>query len=271
MPELPEVEITMQSIKSYVLDKEIRHFAIHQPKLRWRVDTALALTLPSQTITKLQRRGKYIIAYLSSAGALIIHLGMSGKLQIVDKGQQLAKHQHWVMDFGDLELRYDDPRRFGSLHYSQQPLQHKLIAKLGVEPLSTDFADGYLYQLAQNKTKAVKGFIMDSHIVTGVGNIYANEALFMAGINPETAATKISEAKYNLLQNCIKKVLKQSIKQGGSTLKDFKDGAGNSGYFQLSTFVYGRQGEPCKNCSKPLQSIRQQQRITVYCDYCQKD
>ena len=270
MPELPEVEITKRSIETAVIHQTITAFDIHQKQLRWRIDSVLSLSLPQQKITQIDRVGKYLLFKLSAGETLIIHLGMSGKMRLASSQQPLQKHEHWVMHFDGLQLRYNDPRRFGCLLCTEQPMQHALIKNLGVEPLTANFTGELLYQKSRRKTQAIKSYIMDSHIVMGIGNIYANESLFLAGLHPATPVNNLNLQQYTTLCRQIKLVLQNAIQRGGSSLKDFADGAGNSGYFQLSTNVYGRSGQSCTQCGTDLKSIRQLQRISVYCPNCQK-
>jgi len=208
----------------------------------------------------------------TSLGTLILHLGMSGKLRVVDASTQVVKHDHVdiVIDNG-LCLRFNDPRRFGMVLWTtENPLEHNLLSNLGPEPLTEEFSVGRLFEMSRGRKMAIKQFIMDNKVVVGVGNIYANEALFLARINPKTAAGKISRTRYAKLLPIIQQVLSDAIKQGGTTLKDFTQVDGSPGYFVQKLNVYGRAGKPCVECQQPLEEIRQGQRATVYCKSCQK-
>ncbi len=269
MPELPEVETTCQGIKPHIEQREIVAVEVWQPRLRWPIPQELAQSIQGKNVESVTRRGKYILIKLSDGHDLIIHLGMSGNLRVITEPQEKRKHDHWQIQFNNCILRYQDPRRFGSLLYAEDAYQHPLISSLGVEPLTDDFDGDLLFQRSRNKTINVKAFIMDGKIVVGVGNIYANEALFLAGISPKRAANKISIERYRQLATHIKCVLANAIKQGGTTLRDYVNSDGDTGYFQLTLNVYGRGGEPCNQCEKPLTLIRQNQRASVYCTHCQ--
>lgn len=271
MPELPEVETTRSGIEPHIKNQQIKQVVIRQPKLRWPIPISLAKDLPEHSINEVIRRGKYLLL-TSEPGTVIIHLGMSGSLRILKRPTPVGKHDH--VDFelcsGDI-LRYTDPRRFGCILWEvNDPLQHPLLSKLGPEPLLEEFDSKYLHQLSRKRKAPIKTFIMDSHVVVGVGNIYANEALFMAGISPKRAAGGISKARYEKLVLAIKKVLAKAIQVGGTTLKDFTNSNGDPGYFKQSLQVYGRGGLPCNKCKKGLTEIRIGQRTTVYCSACQK-
>lgn len=271
MPELPEVETTKRGIAPHVKNKRIEQVIVRQSKLRWEVPKNLSRQLPGHAFTAIKRRGKYLLL-LSPAGTLMIHLGMSGSLRIVNKELEPKKHDHvdLVLDNGKA-LRYTDPRRFGCVLWEEQGFDsHPLLKHLGPEPLSKEFDADYLFKRSRGRAVAIKNFIMDSKVVVGVGNIYANEALFASGVNPKRAAGKISKAKYSKLVPCIKAILQQSITVGGTTLRDFTNSAGEPGYFKQSLNVYGRGGESCITCKRLLREIRQGQRSTVYCTNCQK-
>jgi formamidopyrimidine-DNA glycosylase len=271
MPELPEVETTRKGIAPYVEGKKVASVTVRQKSLRWPVPASLAKELPGQKIRQLRRRAKYLLA-TTDRGTLLIHLGMSGSLRVVTDGEAPRKHDHVdiVMEGGDV-LRFHDPRRFGCVMWLKEPVEaHPLLANLGPEPLSDAFNAAYLHATSRKRKAAVKTFIMDGRVVVGVGNIYANEALFAAGINPTRAAGSISLARYEKLVQEIKAVLARAIKVGGTTLRDFVGGDGKPGYFSQSLNVYGRGGEPCKRCGTVLTEIRLGQRSTVYCRQCQK-
>lgn len=270
MPELPEVETTLRGIEPYLLKKKILNIQVRQAQLRWPVPGTLA-ELKNQTVQSLDRRGKYIIAS-TKTGSIIIHLGMSGSLRIVDKPFDLRKHDHVIFELHEnRSMVYHDPRRFGTILWTSEPaMQHSLLRKLGPEPLSDSFDGGLLFKLSRNKKVAVKNFIMNGHIVVGVGNIYANEALFRSGIRPGKAAGRVTGVQYNLLAQNIKKVLDAAIKSGGTTLRDFVNSKGEPGYFQQTLNVYGREGEPCHQCGDAIKQRTIGQRSTFYCANCQQ-
>jgi formamidopyrimidine-DNA glycosylase len=244
---------------------------VRNPNLRWKVHARLNKEMSGQAINEVSRRGKYLLL-TTDAGTAILHLGMSGSLRVIDADAPPNKHDHIDIVFDDERaLRFTDPRRFGSLHWTRRPpLQHKLLCKLGVEPLSDEFSGDYLHRVSRGRKVAIKQFIMNSHIVTGIGNIYACEALYMAGIHPGRAAGRISKKKYELLAEVSKEVLNDAIAAGGTTLRDFVNGHGEPGYFKLHLNAYGKTGEPCISCRAPIREIRQGQRSTFYCPVCQK-
>ncbi|MFK7863469.1 MAG: bifunctional DNA-formamidopyrimidine glycosylase/DNA-(apurinic or apyrimidinic site) lyase [Pseudohongiellaceae bacterium] len=271
MPELPEVETTRRGIEPHIKGFTVTEVIVRQPKLRWAVPSDLQNHLPGYQFQKVLRRGKYLLLE-TLAGTVLIHLGMSGSLRILKTPTAPRKHDHvdFVLNSGDI-LRYTDPRRFGCILWEESdPAQHPLLAKLGPEPLTDEFDADYLYTLSRKRKAPIKTFVMDSAVVVGVGNIYANEALFMAGISPKRAAGAVSKARYQELVIAIKAVLGKAIKVGGTTLRDFTGGNGDPGYFKQSLQVYGRGGLPCGNCQTPLTEIRLGQRTTVYCRNCQK-
>ncbi len=271
MPELPEVETTRRGIAPHILGKQVINVTLRESKLRWPIPSRLPAYMKNKTVRAVNRRAKYLLVE-TDTGTLMIHLGMSGSLRIVRKDQVLRKHDHVDITFADGSiLRYHDPRKFGSMHWiTGDVVAHPLLCDLGPEPLTGDFSSDYLFGLSRNRKAPVKTFIMDSHIVVGVGNIYANEALFRAGIRPAKAAGKISAEKYALLVAAIKEILAQAIEVGGTTLRDFIGSDGEPGYFRQSLAVYGRGDEPCMSCGSPLKEIRLVQRSTVYCGKCQR-
>lgn len=270
MPELPEVETTRRGIEPHVVGQRVRRVIVRDARLRWPVPEDLDVRLSGQRIEAVERRAKYLLIK-AERGTLIGHLGMSGSLRLVPADQPPAKHEHVDIELeSGLSLRYTDPRRFGALLWTQDPLAHVLLSKLGPEPLTAAFDGGRLYELSRGRSMAVKPFIMDNAVVVGVGNIYAAEALFAAGIDPRRAAGSISRARYDRLAEEIKKVLARSIESGGTTLRDFIGGDGAPGYFKQELFVYGRKGEFCKVCGTGLQEIRLGQRASVYCRKCQR-
>lgn len=270
MPELPEVETTRKGIAPYVVGKVVKDIIIRERQLRWPIPTTLKRSLKNQLIRKLRRRAKYLLFYTDN-GCMILHLGMSGSLRVIDEKQAPEKHDHVDIIFETgRTLRFRDPRKFGSILWTKDdPMEHKLIKHLGPEPLSDDFQADYLYARSRKRTKAIKTFIMDSCIVVGVGNIYASEALYHAGIKPTQRAGKVSKAKYERLTIEIKNVLAHAIKKGGTTLRDFINGEGKPGYFKNELQVYDRAGDPCNCCKTPIKIIRQGQRSTFYCTKCQ--
>ena len=268
MPELPEVETTKNGLAKLLTDKIITNVVILNSNLRWIVDQSIKSKLNNQTIRSFSRRGKYILFNLDK-GYLMIHLGMSGKINVVDTQEPLQKHDHFLLHFDKKVMRFNDPRRFGSIFYLEN-LDHKLLNSLGVEPLEDSFHENFLFESSRNKTQNVKAFIMDSRIVVGVGNIYACESLYMAGINPKTKANKISKLRYINLTNKIRMVLKKAIKAGGTTLQDFAKVDGKPGYFSQELSVYVRENENCLNCNGKIKRIVQNQRSTFYCPKCQK-
>lgn len=270
MPELPEVETTRRGIEPHLLHKTIKSINIRHHSLRWPIPKNLAKELGGHRITHITRRGKYILITVTS-GTLIIHLGMSGSLRCVKCDEQPDKHDHFDIVLGQYCIRFRDPRRFGAILFTKDdPLQHKLLKDLGPEPLDKSFNGQYLFNRSRNRKVAIKKFIMNSKIVVGVGNIYASEALFYAGIKPNRAAGKISLERYQQLAKAIKKVLRAAIKQGGTTLKDFTKADGNPGYFKQKLAVYGRGGEPCIQCGKSIKHLVQGKRASYYCSQCQK-
>ncbi|MGB0466795.1 MAG: bifunctional DNA-formamidopyrimidine glycosylase/DNA-(apurinic or apyrimidinic site) lyase [Pontibacterium sp.] len=270
MPELPEVETTRRGIKPHIIGHTVSAFKVRQPKLRWPVPSELAALLPGRVVQSVMRRGKYLLIGFE-CGTLLIHLGMSGSLRVVSQTQDVGKHDHvdLCLKSGTL-LRLTDPRRFGAVLWQPQGETHKLLSHLGPEPLTELFHVDHLAACAEGRKIPIKSLIMDSKVVVGVGNIYANEALFSAAIHPKRPAGKISRQRLDRLVEEIKNVLASAIEQGGTTLKDFVGGDGKPGYFKQQLNVYGRAGEVCVNCDSVLKEIRLGQRSTVYCAGCQR-
>ncbi len=270
MPELPEVETTRRGIAPYLVGQRVSRVIVRERRLRWPIPEDLDVRLSGQRIEAVERRAKYLLIRFE-AGTLIAHLGMSGSLRLVEGALPPAKHEHvdLLLESGQA-LRYTDPRRFGALLWSDDPLNHVLLASLGPEPLSEGFDGERLFQLSRGRSMAVKPFIMDNAVVVGVGNIYASEALFAAGIDPRRPAGGISRARYLKLADEIKRILALAIERGGTTLRDFVGGDGKPGYFQQELFVYGRGGEFCKHCGTTLREVRLGQRASVYCSRCQR-
>lgn len=270
MPELPEVETTRRGIAPFLEGQRVSRVIVRERRLRWPVPEDLDIQLSGQLIESVERRAKYLLINAES-GTLISHLGMSGSLRLVECGLPAAKHEHVDIELASgFALRYTDPRRFGSLLWSNEPLNHVLLSKLGPEPLTELFDGERLFQQSRGRVIAVKPFIMDNAVVVGVGNIYASEALFAAGIDPRREAGSVSRARYLKLAIEIKRILAHAIERGGTTLRDFVGGDGLPGYFQQELFVYGRGGEFCKHCGSTLREIKLGQRASVYCPRCQR-
>jgi formamidopyrimidine-DNA glycosylase len=271
MPELPEVETIRRGLAPQLTGQVITRIIVRNPNLRWPVPKRLGPRLAGESIAALERRGKYLLLRCG-AGTLILHLGMTGSLSMVQATTPAGKHDHLDVILGSHAcLRLNDPRRFGAVLWTRDdPLRHPLLADLGPEPLGPGFTGKVLCQQARGRSVAVKHFIMNSRVVVGIGNIYASEALFLAKIHPEKPAGGISLKRYERLANAIKQVLEAALAQGGTTLRDYRDSTGNPGNFQLQLRVYGRAGEPCTACSQPVQHIRQGQRSTYFCRSCQR-
>jgi formamidopyrimidine-DNA glycosylase len=272
MPELPEVETTRRGIAPHLSGRRVAAVVVREPRLRWRVPASLAKVLPGQTLHTVDRRGKYLLLR-ADTGTVLIHLGMSGSLRVMPATVPPEPHDHvdLVLDNGDC-LRLRDPRRFGCVLWvaGPHPEHHPLLVDLGPEPLSDAFTGAYLYQRARGRKAAVKSFIMDARVVVGVGNIYANEALFQAGIHPHRPAGRISRERYEALARAIKTTLEDAIRAGGTTLRDFYGSDGEAGYFALQLNVYGKDGQPCPRCGSPLHQQVIGQRSTYYCPRCQR-
>jgi formamidopyrimidine-DNA glycosylase len=271
MPELPEVETTCRGVAPWVEGQRVCTVLVRQPALRWPVPATLAEQIEGKTIHKVSRRGKYLLLSVGE-GHVLVHLGMSGSLRMVETGTPARTHDHvdFMLANGKV-LRYHDPRRFGCILWVVgDPTSHALLADLGPEPLSDGFSAAYLFSRSRKRQVPIKQLIMDSQVVVGVGNIYANEALFLAGILPLRKAGSISMKRYAALVQAIRQVLADAIEAGGTTLRDFVGGDGKPGYFRQSLHVYGRGGEACGKCGRYLTEIRLGQRSTVYCPVCQR-
>jgi len=276
MPELPEVEVTRRGIEPYVIGRRVERVEVRTAALRWPVPAGLAQMLEGQLVLRIERRGKYLLLAFDR-GWLIIHLGMTGTLRVLRHvGQPAApgKHDHidWVFD--DFIVRLRDPRRFGAVLWHPREagdvLLHPLLAGLGVEPFTAEFSGALMFRRTRGRTVAVKQALLAGTIVVGVGNIYASESLFRAGIRPTTAAGRVSLVRYGLLADAVRLILAAAIEKGGSTLRDFVGSDGESGYFQLDYFVYDRAGLPCRVCGTPIRQIVQGQRSTYFCPRCQR-
>ncbi len=271
MPELPEVEITRRGLAAQLTGQTITGVVIRNAGLRWPVPKNLPGLLCGRTILALRRRGKYLLMDCGS-GTLIMHLGMSGSLRVLPAETPAAKHDHFELVLGNgMLMRLRDPRRFGAVLWHEGDVRtHPLLAALGPEPLGKDFDARYLYQATRGRNVAVKQCLMNSRMVAGIGNIYANEALFRAGIRPQLAAGKLSLARCERLVSEVRATLDEAIRHGGSSLRDFVNTEGQPGYFQQHSWVYGRGGEPCRKCGAPIKQVRQGQRSSFYCGRCQK-
>ena len=269
MPELPEVEITRRGLIP-LINQTVKSVTIRNASMRWPIPDHLPQTLSQQKLLNLTRRAKYILAEFE-AGTLLLHLGMSGRICLLERDYPPEKHDHFDIVFNDGRvLRLRDPRRFGAVLWAgNDPQAHALIAALGAEPLEADFNAQYLFDQIRTRNAAIKVTIMDSHLVVGVGNIYASESLFRAGIHPETPAKQLTLLQCEKLVQEIKATLNDSLNAGGSSLRDFFGADGNPGYFQQEYFVYSRTNSACKICSGVIKNIRLGQRSTFYCDVCQ--
>lgn len=270
MPELPEVETSRRGIAPWVLNQQVSDVIVRDRRLRWPVPAEIDRHLPGQEIRSLTRRAKYLL-FGTGAGTAMLHLGMSGSVRIIDADEPAGKHDHVDIRFASGKaLRFRDPRRFGSLLWAGEPGEHQLLKHLGPEPLSQDFDGEHLYRTSRGRRIAIKTFIMNATIVVGVGNIYASEALFGAGIHPKRAAGRVSQHRLHALADAIKKVLSRAIDAGGTTLRDFHGGDGEPGYFRQQLDVYGRADLPCRRCKSPITAVVLGQRSTFYCKRCQR-
>jgi formamidopyrimidine-DNA glycosylase len=270
MPELPEVETTRRGIAARVLGQVVRAVVVRQPRLRWPIPRSLSRELPGQTIDSVTRRGKYLLLG-TRGGSVILHLGMSGSLRIVSQATAPEKHDHVDLLLANGEcLRLRDPRRFGAVLWTRRdPARHKLLLNLGPDPLTADFSGEHLYRRSRGRARAIRDFLIDGREVAGIGNIYANEALFEAGIDPRRAVGQISRRRYDQLALAVRATLKRGIARGGATLRDFRGSDGRAGYFQLSVNVYGRAGEPCRVCGRRLRAQALGGRRVFFCTRCQ--
>ena len=271
MPELPEVETVCQGLKPLVIGRMITAVDIIEPRLRWHIPTSLAECLRGQRFCEVTRRGKYL-CFAMPKGTLIGHLGMTGSFRLTHPDDTRKKHDHVLLTLDNQsQLRYHDPRRFGSLHWTEEaPEKHRLLCKLGPEPLSANFSAHYLYSRLQRSQKAIKACLMDHHLVVGVGNIYATEALFLSGVHPQRPANQVTYLDCEKLYEHILALLQRAIRLGGTTLKDFVNANDQPGYFQQTLLAYGRQGDACTVCKTPMQSVQVAQRSSVFCPSCQK-
>ncbi len=270
MPELPEVETSRRGIAPHLEGQTITRVTIRERRLRWPVARDLEARLAGATIDNVGRRAKYLLIG-TERGSVILHLGMSGSVFVVDAGTPAGIHDHVDIELSSGKaLRLRDPRRFGSLHFSRKPLEHPLLAGLGPEPLGADFTGMHLWSRARGRRVAVKSFLMTAQVVVGVGNIYASESLFMAGIHPKRAAGRIALPRYERLAGAVRVVLEKAIRAGGTTLRDFYGGDGEAGYFRQELTVYDREDLPCVNCGRPISNAVIGQRSSYYCRHCQR-
>jgi formamidopyrimidine-DNA glycosylase len=277
LPELPEVEVVRRGLQQAVAQRSLTRIEVREPRLRWPVPTAIERLGPC-IVQQIERRGKVLLLHIQrdgqALGTLMIHLGMSGTLSFHSQAPLLKPHDHVDLVFEHGVLRYNDPRRFGSMLWHDVEdgaiEQQRQIASMGIEPFDERFDGAWLYQGSRGRKVAVKQWLLAGHCVVGVGNIYASEALFRAGIRPTTAAGRIGLARYEGLAQAIRHTLAQAIEAGGSSLRDFRDAQGQSGYYQGQAAVYGRDGQPCVSCGTPIKLLRQGQRSTFFCPKCQR-
>lgn len=271
MPELPEVETTRRSLEPYLRGRVVRRLTVRERRLRWPVEPGLEARLAGARITTLARRAKYLLIG-TDRGWLMVHLGMSGSLRVALPDTPPGEHDHFdlALDNGTV-LRYHDPRRFGSLHFTtDDPNRHALLAAAAPEPLEADFDGAYLRTVSRGRRVAIKQLLLNGRLVTGVGNIYASEALHRAAIHPATAARRLSVARCERLAGAVKETLARAIEAGGSSLRDYVNGAGEPGWAQMSYAVYEREGQPCPRCGATVRRMVQGQRSTFYCPGCQR-
>ena len=270
MPELPEVETTRLGLVPRVVGQRIREVVVREPRLRWPVPRGLASRLRGERGRGIRRRGKYLLFEIGD-GHLLVHLGMSGTLTVVPAGSPARRHDHVDIELvsGDI-VRLNDPRRFGAMLWVRDPGRHALLAGLGVEPFDAAFCGEYLHRLARGRRAPVKSFLMDARVVTGIGNIYANESLFAARIHPSRPAGRISPGRFERLAGEARATLSRALAAGGSTLRDFVGAGGEPGHFQLEYAVYGREGEPCPACGQAVRAGRHAGRASFFCASCQR-
>lgn len=269
MPELPEVEITRRGLAAHLPGRVVSDVIVRDRRLRRPVTVDLAGKLIGDTLTDIDRRGKYLLLHFGR-GCLLAHLGMSGNLRVLPAGSPAHRHDHIDILFGKLAMRYSDPRRFGLMLWLQgDGADHPLLAALGVEPLGDAFTADWLHQATRGRRCAIKVLLMNSHVVAGVGNIYASESLFRAGVRPRTQARRLTRAQCARLAPAVRDTLIDALAAGGSTLRDFRSAEGQAGRFQQQYFVYDRAGAPCRVCGSPIRGLRLGQRSTYYCPRCQ--
>ena len=271
MPELPEVETTRRGVAPHVERQKVTAVRIYDHRLRWPVPRDLPRRLIGRRIERVDRRSKYLL-FRVGGDTLLVHMGMTGSLRIFTEPPPREAHDHIDLEFANgVVLRYRDPRRFGAMLWSPAAAgEHRLLARLGVEPFAPEFDGHYLFGATRGRRAAIKLALMDSHVVVGVGNIYANESLFRAGIRPDRPAHRVARARLARLAMAVRDTLAEAIAKGGSTLRDYVDSRGEPGYFQLDYYVYGRRGEPCRICGRPIRMRRLGGRATYYCVKCQR-
>lgn len=276
MPELPEVETTRRGLAPHLQGRQIQAVTLRRPDLRWPIPPEIARDLPGQRITGVRRRAKYLLMDVESGDSALLHLGMSGSLRVLPADTVVRAHDHVDIVLAAKAggagqvLRFNDPRRFGSLLWQPAGQTHELLQGLGPEPLSEDFDGDYLFELSRGRKAPVKTFLMDQAVVVGVGNIYAAESLYRAGISPLRAAGRVARERYQVLAEAVKEILGHAITRGGTTLRDFISPDGAPGYFEQELSAYGRGGEPCPRCGRPMKQANIGQRATVWCGHCQK-
>jgi formamidopyrimidine-DNA glycosylase len=270
MPELPEVETTRRGLAPHLQGRRITGVVLRRPDLRWPIPPEVARELPGQAVLAVRRRAKYLLLD-TAPGSALLHLGMSGMLRVLPAATPVQTHDHVdiALDSGRV-LRFTDPRRFGCLLWQPAGEQHALLRELGPEPLTAEFSGDYLFERSRGRKAPVKAFLMDQGIVVGVGNIYAAESLFRAGIAPGRAAGSVSRERYGRLAEAVKAILDYAIRRGGTTLRDFLNADGAPGYFEQELFVYGREGEACKTCGRRIRDGRMGNRATAWCPGCQR-
>ncbi|MBT3309736.1 MAG: bifunctional DNA-formamidopyrimidine glycosylase/DNA-(apurinic or apyrimidinic site) lyase [Gammaproteobacteria bacterium] len=273
MPELPEVETTRRGIEPASLNQSVTRVVIRQRSLRWPIPEGVEEEVTGITFKQITRQAKYLLLK-SEKGTLIIHLGMTGTLRVLEGNPAAEKHDHVDLHLSNgMMLRFRDPRRFGAVLWTTEPIeQHPLIASLGIEPVGATTVDqisDHLYQKSRGRKVSIKAFIMDQKVITGVGNIYACESLFLSGIHPKRSCGSTSKQRYRQLAEAIQNRLNEAIRQGGTTLQDFRNSEGKPGYFQQQLSVYGREDEPCPQCDSPIKRITQNRRSSWYCPQCQ--
>jgi formamidopyrimidine-DNA glycosylase len=275
MPELPEVEVVRRGLVAKITNRKIIDVIVRREGLRWPFPSDLREKLLHQRVGAIQRRGKYLLITSGNTGQLLVHLGMTGSFVWYATPPKYSTHDHLDIVFEDGVLRYNDPRRFGAVLWIEpskgaELSNHPLLETLGVEPFDEAFTGELLFRLSRGRKLSIKQFLLAGHAVVGVGNIYCSETLFRSGVRPSRAAGRVTKAEYIKLAAAIKEILASAIEQGGSTLRDFKNSSGESGYFQLTYFAYDRQGQACRVCANPIRLIRQQQRASYFCATCQK-
>ncbi|OIP08716.1 MAG: DNA-formamidopyrimidine glycosylase [Betaproteobacteria bacterium CG2_30_68_42] len=270
MPELPEVEVTRRGLDARLAGSTVTAVTIRDPRLRFPVPSDLPRILDGQRLRGIERRGKYLL-FGFARGTLIAHLGMSGSLRLAAHGAPHDAHERVEIAFGAVAMRLRDPRRFGLMLWTAgEAAAHPLIAGLGIEPLGDEFDGSWLFRATRGRTAAIKSALMDSHLVVGIGNVYAAESLFRAGIRPLTPAGRLSRTRCGRLAAAVRETLDEAIRAGGSSLRDYVDAAGTPGCFQLRHDVYGRAGEPCRKCGTPIRVSRLAQRSSFHCPRCQR-